>query len=71
MLAQPERAPRAAGSVPIVIGAVLVLVALVVVGPILVMFTGALWSALMGWSLSDNAYRRANAAPSGEDAHAD
>jgi hypothetical protein len=55
----------------IVIGAVLVLLALVVVGPMLVMFTGALWSALMGWSLSEDAYLRANATSADSDGEAE
>jgi hypothetical protein len=38
-----------------VLGAILVLLGLFVVGPILLFFLGALWSALLGWLLSDAA----------------
>lgn len=71
MLAQPELAPRAAGSVTIVIGAVLVLIALVLVGPVIIMMTGAAWSALMGWSLTDNADLRASTEAVDTEADAD
>jgi len=37
-----------------VIGAILCLLALFVVGPMALFFTGAIWSALYGWMLSDS-----------------
>jgi hypothetical protein len=42
-----------------VIGAVLVLFGLFVIGPILLFALGAVWSAALGWMLSDDADRRA------------
>lgn len=39
----------------------LVVVALVLVGPALVMLVGAAWSALLGWLLTDDAETRAGA----------
>jgi hypothetical protein len=42
-----------------VIGAVLVLLAMFVVGPIAIFATGAVWSALHGWLESDAADDRA------------
>jgi hypothetical protein len=42
-----------------VAGAVLILIALFVIGPILLFFAGAVWSALMGWMLSEDAHQRA------------
>jgi hypothetical protein len=44
------------------VGAVLILVTMVVVGPIAVMMAGAVWSAIEGWSLIDDAERRADGA---------
>ena len=44
-----------------VIGAVAILIALFVVGPIGLMLVGALWSALQGWLQSEDADRRAAA----------
>jgi hypothetical protein len=41
-----------------VAGAVLILVALFVIGPILLFLAGALWSALLGWMLSEDAHQR-------------
>jgi hypothetical protein len=35
------------------------LIALFVIGPILLFMAGALWSALLGWLLSEDAERRA------------
>ena len=35
------------------------LIALFVIGPILLFFAGAVWSALMGWMLSEDAHERA------------
>jgi len=45
-----------------VVGAVLVLLAMFVVGPIGVMMVGAVWSALHGWPESDDADQRADTA---------
>jgi hypothetical protein len=39
------------------------LVALFVIGPIALFVTGALWSALLGWMLSDDADRRTAGEP--------
>jgi hypothetical protein len=36
------------------LGVVLIVLALVIVGPVLVMFGGAVWSALVGWLLVDD-----------------
>jgi len=46
-----------------VIGAVAILIALFVIGPIGLMLVGALWSALQGWLQSEDADRRAAEAP--------
>ena len=40
-------------------GAVLIILALVVVGPIAVMLGGAAWSGIVGWLLGDDAETRA------------
>ena len=40
------------------LGAVLMVVAMVVVVPVAIMFGGAIWSALFGWLSSDDADRR-------------
>lgn len=40
------------------LGVVLIVLALVLVGPILIMFAGAVWSALVGWLLTDDADQR-------------
>ena len=45
--------------VRVVVGAVLVLIAMFLAGPVAVRFGGAVWSALSGWLLSDDADRRA------------
>jgi hypothetical protein len=45
------------------VGVVLILLTLVIVGPILVMLGGALWSCLAGWLLSDDADQRAEGQP--------
>jgi hypothetical protein len=42
---------------------VLIVLALVVVGPIAVMLGGAIWSALVGWLLVDDADQRAEGQP--------
>ena len=39
-------------------GAVIFVVAMVLVVPVAVMFGGAIWSALTGWLLSEDAHRR-------------
>jgi hypothetical protein len=48
-----------------VAGAVLILIALFVIGPILLFLGGAIWSALLGWVLADDADRRAAGATEG------
>ena len=40
-----------------------VLILLVLVGPIAVMLAGAIWSALVGWLLGDDADTRAEGQP--------
>jgi hypothetical protein len=45
------------------VGVVLIVLALVVVGPIAVMLGGAVWSALLGWLLGDDADTRAENQP--------
>ncbi len=45
------------------VGVVLILLTLVLVGPVLVMLGGALWSGLAGWLLSDDADQRAEGQP--------
>ena len=40
------------------VGVVLVVIALVLVGPLLVMFGGAVWSALVGWLVLDDVEHR-------------
>ncbi|MDQ1520042.1 MAG: hypothetical protein QOI55_1115 [Actinomycetota bacterium] len=44
------------------LGVILVLVALFVVGPMALFLAGAIWSALLGWLLTDDADRRAGTA---------
>jgi hypothetical protein len=46
-----------------VLGAIAILVALFVIGPIGLMLVGALWSALQGWVQSEDADRRAGGEP--------
>jgi hypothetical protein len=46
-----------------VLGAVLIVLALVVVGPIAVMLGGAIWSALVGWLVLDDVEQRAEGQP--------
>ncbi len=41
----------------------MIVVAMLVVLPIAVMFGGAIWSALTGWLLTDDAEQRAEGAP--------
>jgi hypothetical protein len=45
------------------LGVVLIVLALVLVGPILIMFSGAVWAALVGWLLVDDAERRNEGQP--------
>ncbi len=45
------------------LGVVLIVLALVVVGPIAVMLGGAVWSALIGWLVGDDADQRAEGQP--------
>ena len=40
------------------LGVVLIVLALVLVGPVAIMLAGAVWSALMGWLLGDDADQR-------------
>lgn len=44
-------------------GAILIVIVMVLVGPPLVMFTGAIWSALLGWFLGHEAQERAEGQP--------
>jgi hypothetical protein len=46
-----------------VIGAVAILVALFVLGPIGLFLVGAAWSALQGWLQSEDAFERAKDEP--------
>jgi hypothetical protein len=46
-----------------VLGVVLVVLVMVLVGPIAVMLGGAVWSALVGWLLGDDADTRAEGQP--------
>jgi hypothetical protein len=41
-----------------VLGVVLVLIAIFIAGPIALFLAGAVWSALLGWMLSDDADAR-------------
>jgi hypothetical protein len=45
------------------LGVVLIVLALVIVGPIAIMLGGAVWSALVGWLLTDDADQRAEGQP--------
>jgi hypothetical protein len=47
--------------VALVIGVVILLVGMLVVGPVGLFLVGAIWSALSGWQLSDDADREAEA----------
>ncbi|MGZ4689533.1 MAG: hypothetical protein ACXVKA_03270 [Acidimicrobiia bacterium] len=44
-------------------GVVLIVLALVLVGPIVVMLAGAVWSALVGWLLVDETEQQAEHQP--------
>jgi len=50
-------------SVRLVPGAVIFVIAMVLVVPVAVMFGGAIWSALFGWLVGDDANRRADGTP--------
>jgi hypothetical protein len=45
------------------LGVVLIVLALVVVGPIAVMLGGAVWSALVGWLVIDDTDQQAEGQP--------
>jgi hypothetical protein len=45
------------------LGVVLIVLALVIVGPIAIMLAGAVWSAGAGWLLTDDADQRAEGQP--------
>jgi hypothetical protein len=45
------------------VGVVLIVLALVLVGPVLVMLGGAVWSALVGWLLVDDTETQAEGRP--------
>jgi FlaG/FlaF family flagellin (archaellin) len=45
-------------------GAVLIVIAMVLVVPVAVMLAGAIWSALVGWVLTGDADQRAESRPS-------
>lgn len=45
------------------LGVVLVILVMVLVGPIAVMLGGAIWSALVGWLVGDDADTRAEGQP--------
>jgi hypothetical protein len=47
-----------------VIGAVLLILAMAIVGPIGLFLVGAIWSGVTGWVLSDDAERAAESQPS-------
>jgi hypothetical protein len=49
-----------------VIGAVAVLIALFIVGPIGLFVVGGIWSALQGWLQSEDAFRRHGGEPEPE-----
>ena len=52
------------GSVAGVVGVVLLILAMLVVGPVGLFLVGAVWSALSGWALSDDADREGEPQPS-------
>jgi hypothetical protein len=47
-----------------VIGAVILIVAMAVIGPVGLFLVGAIWSAVSGWVLSDDAEREPEGQPS-------
>jgi hypothetical protein len=44
-------------------GPVLIILALVLIGPIAVMLAGAVWSGIVGWLIGDDADTRAEGQP--------
>ena len=44
-------------------GSLIIILVMVLIGPVAVMLGGAVWSALMGWLLADNADHRAEGQP--------
>ena len=44
-------------------GPVLIVLVLVLIGPVAVMLAGAVWSAIVGWLLTDDADTRAEGQP--------
>ena len=44
-------------------GVVIIIAVLIVIGPIAIMMGGAAWSALIGWTLGDDADQRAEGQP--------
>jgi|1185.fasta_scaffold43034_2 hypothetical protein len=50
---------------PVVAGGILIAVVMLLVLPVAVMLGGAIWSALLGWVLVDDAERRAAPGESG------
>jgi len=46
-----------------VLGVVVIVVAMVIVMPVILFLVGALWSALIGWMLADDADERAEGQP--------
>jgi hypothetical protein len=51
-------------------GAIIFVICMVLVVPVAVMFGGAIWSALFGWSSVDDANRRAEGTPYAVEAEA-
>jgi hypothetical protein len=45
------------------VGVVLIVIGMIVVGPAVIMIGGAIWSALVGWLLLDDADQRAEGQP--------
>jgi hypothetical protein len=54
-----------AGYAPGVVGAIIFVVVMVAIVPVAIMFGGAIWSALFGWVVSDDADSRAGTTPTG------
>ena len=46
-----------------VTGGIVIAAIMLLIFPVLIMFGGAIWSAVMGWSLVDDADARADAPP--------
>ena len=44
-------------------GSLIIILVMVLIGPVAVMLGGAVWSALMGWLLADDADERAEGQP--------